>query len=164
MAVTFARAVKKNTQKTSRTPCPYMGKIEVYIRVNYPDRKFDYRFKQKMAIELKSHPIEEVTSQLLEGYFRFKIAMPRTPYNNEVLEYVKSYHHKTKYTAESIYITAKQLCPTLADSTIYYWFNKLGSNFSTAYDSYEPYLAIMIWYLAEIKQRSLKAKITEFSA
>jgi hypothetical protein len=153
MSVTFVKNIK------TKKECPYTTKVKEYIKIHMPLRNLDYNFRRKMVVELKSHPIEELTDETLDYYFKFKLAMPRTPYSKDVLEIAKKYHHKPRYTAENIYRTAKSICPTIADSTFYYWFERLGCVFSTSYDAYDSHIAIIIWYLAEIKQRSLRAKI-----
>jgi hypothetical protein len=163
MSLTFSRA-KKKPRSDTKTSCPYLFKINRYISIYHSNHDIDYRTKRKMMVELKSYDIEEITDDVLKGYFAFKMSMPKTPYNREVLEYVKQYHNKTKYSAESIYTTAKSICSSLANSTIYYWFSRFGYTFSTAYDSYDPHIAIMIWYLAEIKKRLLAEKIANDKA
>ncbi|BAY20764.1 hypothetical protein NIES2100_05080 [Calothrix sp. NIES-2100] len=100
-----------------------------------------------------------ITDKALQDYAKFKTCFPKYIYKKDELEKAKEItktieHDDYIYSAENIFYKIKELLPGLADSTIYYWFEKAGSKFSTV-KSYGLDITVLVMYQAVRRKETL---------
>lgn len=154
MSITFRKNVKSSVNKNTtfkHTLESLFGKKLNTAQVN--------RIKTEILESGFITSESSINERLLKEYAEFKSYFPKYSYRKSELEKAKEIikdieHDDYVYSAESIFYKIKELLPGLADSTVYYWFEKVGSKFSTI-KSYNKDVTTLVIYQAVKRKENL---------
>lgn len=155
MGITFRRNSVKTVKNNTRL---FKLKIEQHYNQFFDSRQASKIFKEIMEsgyVETEN----EINGKILNEYKQFKLRFPNYSFKKQDLEQAREIikdikHDDYVYSAENIFYKIKELLPGLADSTVYYWFEKVGSKFSTI-KSYNKDVTTLVIYQAVKRKENL---------
>jgi hypothetical protein len=154
MAINF----EKSTKRTTKQVGIFRERVEKVFNKSFQINQID-----RMRVELflsgyvPSLDEKDITLDILKEYASFKAYFPRVAYNKADLEKAKELvkNEPDNISAKTIYDLIKIIDDRTQDSTIYYWFHRIGSKFTTV-GEYSKNVTTIVLYAALRRKSTLK--------
>jgi hypothetical protein len=147
MAINF----RKNTGKKVKINTPLRATIERFTGKPIQTNQLK-RMENELLLSGYIATLDNATDELLRSYVLFKKHFPRTPFLKKYYEESKRIVSKLGDTisAETIFYKLREIVD-FEDPTLYFWFERVGSKFSTTVQHYSPEVCTLVVYAALIK-------------